>query len=140
MKKIILIILVAAIGCKGNVDKANDSLDRLLIEQNIIDSLKWIDEYNTAEVKAIEDSKKGVKVYDGLPPIDIWYSDDYVAYLKTQGDSVSATRIKTLGYHQTLTLAYKNIFKTEISKMPDNPEKLELIKKFDRIYILKTEK
>jgi len=97
MKKLLLILTVAAIGCKSSADKANNALDSLLVHQNKLDYYMSPTVSEPVFKKMVDDEK-------------------------------------------LLIDAYKTIFENEIDKVSNEQDKLELIKKFDRIYVLRIEK
>lgn len=141
MKKGLLIICLFAglIGCENHYDKANAALEDLKYRQKAIDSLFEIPEYLNAMQKVIADNKTGKQVIINFGNNDIIFSQDYLNELKNN-DSMAFKRLSNINLHLLLAVTDKNNFKDEIKQVKDNSKQLELINKFDRIYVLKIEK
>ncbi len=58
--------------------------------------------------------------------------------VNAKGDTTNLSY--TISGHQLLISAYKTIFKQELDGVNDEVERLKLIQKFDRIYVLRIEK
>lgn len=134
MKKIFVALLFFA-SCTSSYNKADQALEGMKMEQRIADSLLNIIDYNVAITKASIDPNPNK--YNVSPDGKKFFREEYLASI---ADTAEQRRVRELNKHMVNYLYHHIQYKDAIPGVTNEEQKLELIKKFDRIYVLGIEK
>lgn len=123
-------------GC-NNYKKANTALDYLKENLNQLDSLMAYEKYQDAAAFARSDQEKGIDAIIGTNSANWTYNP---AYIQNMTDANTAALLTELNYRQIMIVSFHDQFDRELKKVANKQKQLELIQRFDRIYVLRIEK
>lgn len=136
---LLFLIIILVTGCTDYYSSINEDLELIKKYQFELSDYLSKSEYKAAIERAKLDNKNGIVVYMG-DASNQCYDLNYMDGLKKGGDSVLASKLQDINTCLIVINTCKVDFYKLIKKVDDDAKQLELIKKFDRIYILKIEK